>query len=113
METCDLNRFSARELAIAARILRRYARHGADYLNEGVRLCRNGRLNMVYLIDESDRIAMVDRSGRLRQWFQCPNCGSEGFNGGFYRIDGKRRRLEFVRYRGCCSRVCVDAMPKM
>ena len=105
--TTDLRGFGYRELDMAADLLKVYAENGADFLGDGISLNFNPNSGNVFLTDEDWRVGMLDDDGKLREWFSCPNCGAEGFDGyEAYSTYGEGERFEFEKYEGCCCRAC-------
>lgn len=105
--TADLSLFGRREIRLAADLLSAYCSQQADFLSEGLTLNVNLHSGFVFLSDQDYQVAMLDSAGKLRQWFYCPNCGCEGFEGDRYYLGAKARVLKFEKYQGYCSRKCL------
>jgi len=85
--TRDLSKFGLREIGITAELLTRYANgrkswtSDQDELSDGVAVEFNPNSGQVFLVDEDFRVAMVNDNGKLENWVDCFNCGTEGFRG--------------------------------
>lgn len=105
--TTDLSCFGQRELVIARDLLDTYLEEGCAILGPGVTLNFNTHSGCVFLCDEDYRVAMVDDEGNLREWFSCPQCGVEGFDGNNYDQDGVEIKPQFEQHAGYCSQACA------
>ena len=105
-ETNDLSRFRSKQLIAACRLIKAYAEQGAAWLKGEVTLCLNTHNHNVYLVDCRDNVAMLDEHGKLRKWWWCFVCNTDGFDGETYLVNGKQRKREFEKYDGYCSRAC-------
>lgn len=109
IETNDLTHFNPRALAQAANLLQAYAQQTPDWLGSGVELYLNYRSGLVYLIDRHEQVAMMDKQGRLRQWWSCLSCGVDGFDGEPQRVKGRLQKKQFIQFDGYCSQACQQA----
>lgn len=105
--TADLSRFGYQELVQARELLHYYLESGAPFLGRGLTLNFNTHSGCVFLCDEDYRVGMLDGEGNLREWFFCPECGTEGFDGDSYYQDGEERLLQFEQYAGYCGQACA------
>ena len=76
--TADLSKFGYREIKITAELLQAYVEQGADFLSSDVQINFNSWSGYVFLTDEDFNVAMMNGS-KLEQFFDCPECGREGF----------------------------------
>ena len=75
-----------RELREAIELLKVYA--DSDINLEGLKICFNPNSGYVFLSDEDYNVYM-EHNGKLEQWFNCPNCGNEGFKEDFDTMENK------------------------
>jgi hypothetical protein len=88
MET-DLNKFGARELKMASRLLEEYANGNCpeDFEQEGIYIAVNEESGNVFLVNDNLQIAMINVD-KLETFYICCECGKEGFaNEGFTSKD--------------------------
>ena len=76
--TQDLSDFGYRELGIAAELLSAYRKTPPDFLEDGIAIEFNPISGCVFLIDEDYTVGMMNGDD-IEQWFNCPECGTEGF----------------------------------
>lgn len=103
--TADLSRFGYRELALASELLDAFITQGASFLGDGITLNFNSRSGYVFLSDDDYRVGLMDDDNKLREWYFCPECGAEGFDGDDYNGAVK---LEFEENEGYCSMSCRE-----
>jgi hypothetical protein len=77
--TTDLSKFGYRELAIAGELLKQYADYPDALQGDNVRIEFNPSSGNVFLVDNNHDVAMLDDDDKLGRWYDCPNCGHEGF----------------------------------
>ena len=95
MNTQDLSKLGYREIDMLGDLLKAYAENPNDCgLGNGVNWEYNPNSDNLFLIDEDYNIAMLDsdglghtsapeQTGKLAKWYDCPNCGHEGFKRDF------------------------------
>ena len=76
--TADLSKFGYRELDEAGKLLIAYAKNGVDFLSDGITLNFNTNSGFVFLSDEDYNVGILNE-GKVEQWFNCSECGEEGF----------------------------------
>ena len=76
--TADLSKFGSRELSEAGDLLKIYAEGGVDFLDDGITINFNPNSGYVFLSDEDYNVGMLEE-GKIKQWFNCGECGEEGF----------------------------------
>lgn len=107
--TADLSKFGYRELSLASEVLEAYSTQGADFLGDSITLNFNTHSGYVFLPDEDYRVGMVDPDGYLREWFFCPYCGIEGFDGDSTYGPHDEENFSFEQNEGYCSERCRRA----
>lgn len=95
--TNDLTQFGKIELETAGELLIAYAREQPNFLGDGVQVWFNTSSGNVFLSDEDYNVAMFNNN-KLEQFFNCSNCGNEGFADDY----------EFDKYDGFCSEECLN-----
>lgn len=102
--TADFSHFGHWDLAQARKLLNAYQEQPhAPTLGFGLTVNFNTYSGCFFLSDEDFRVVMFDDDGNLREWYSCPHCGAEGFDGD---LDGKEKMLQFEHYAGYCSGFC-------
>lgn len=78
--TSDLSQFGARERKLAEELLRAWREQGLpeDFWNDAVTIAMNKASGCVFLTNEEFQSAMMNGE-KLETWYNCPNCGHEGF----------------------------------
>ena len=81
--TNDLSKLGYHEIDILSDLLKAYAdqkwNSEKDELNDGVIWEYNPNFDNVFLVDEDYNVAMMNNDGKLENWLNCGNCGTEGF----------------------------------
>lgn len=77
--TYDLSEFGYREKDMAADILKAYIKDTFEFMGDKTRIGFNMNSGNVWLEDEDYNTAMMN-GDNLEQWFNCGNCGNEGFS---------------------------------
>jgi hypothetical protein len=77
--TTDLAEFGFKELHEAGNILKAYGSHGLEaFEHDGVKLMFNTYSGYVFLTNSDCQVAMMN-GNNLELFFNCPECGHEGF----------------------------------
>lgn len=77
--TQDLSEFGYRELSEAAKLLNAYVDGNKPaFLEDKIHIEFNPNSGSVFLVDEEYNVGMMNGDD-LEQWFNCPECGTEGF----------------------------------
>lgn len=76
--TADFSKFGYKEIDETVRLLNAYMGQTVPYLGDGLSVNFNMHSGNVFLCDEEYNVAMMN-GDRLEEWFNCPNCGHEGF----------------------------------
>jgi hypothetical protein len=81
MVTKDLLHFGSEEKKTAGELLSVLGTENdkTHFLGDDVQLFLNDESGCVFLSDSDYNTAMLDDDGDLRDWHNCPVCGSEGF----------------------------------
>lgn len=80
MNTQDLSKFGLRELAEAGRLLSALkTANDQSVLGDGICVEFNPNSGNVFLVDSEFNVAMMTDKGTLENWYNCPECGHEGF----------------------------------
>jgi len=77
MNTNDLSEFGCRELEMAAKLLAGYI-NNPNVLGYDIKLEFNLDNGSVFLVDGDYEVAMMN-GDKLEIWYNCPECGWEGF----------------------------------
>ena len=80
--TTDLSKFGYMELEEASKLLLAYVKQGAENLGDGLTLNFNTSSGYVFLSDEDYNVYMLNEN-ELKQFFNCAECGNEGFKEDF------------------------------
>ena len=80
--TADLSKFGNREIKEAIELLTEYLENPLDCLGDGLTLNFNCNSGYVFLSDEDLNVGMLNGE-KLEQFFNCSECGREGFKEGF------------------------------
>lgn len=104
MNTNDLSKLGYREIDIAADLLKAYATGGRMASNnvelgDGFKIEFNPNSGNVFLVDDDYNVVMLNDSGKLENWLNCPQCGEEGFISEY----GNGNQFD-----GYCSKKCKD-----
>lgn len=97
--TADLSKFGWTELREASRLLSALIDSHMEGcgLVDGITINMNTSSGYVFLSDEEYNVAMInDETGKLEKFWNCPQCGNEGFLSDF----------PFDRHNGFCSEQC-------
>lgn len=78
--TTDLSEFGYRELKMAGELLTAYTSQGApdDFEEDGVTVMMNTNSGSVFLTNSEYQVCLMN-GDKLESWYNCPNCGHEGF----------------------------------
>ena len=78
--TTDLAKFGARERRIAEELLKAWREQGLpeDFYDEDVTIMLNTNSGNVFLTNSEYQAAMMNVN-KLETWYNCPQCGHEGF----------------------------------
>ena len=78
--TRDLSKFGYRELKMAAELLTALTNDNnkTKFLGDGVAIEMNPNSGNVFLVDEDFNVAIMN-GDNLEDFFNCPECGHEGF----------------------------------
>lgn len=87
----DFSGFGYKEIFDAAELLKEYGENGCKFLADGIKVGFNVNSGFVFLTDEHYNVAMFNE-GKLAQFFNCSNCGAEGFK-------------EDIKHSGACERI--------
>lgn len=100
--TTDLSKFGYRERVIARELLEAWEVQGLpeDFENDKVTIMFNLYSGNVFLTNSEFQVAMMNDE-TLESFYNCPQCGSEGFDG--------EDEYKFKKYNGFCSEVCEKA----
>lgn len=92
--TTDLAKFGNREKAMAGELLIAMTKSGlpADFYAEEVTVMMNTKSGNVFLTNSEFQCAMM-KDGRLESWYNCPNCGAEGYWGDVSLREPHRQEL--------------------
>lgn len=97
--TNDLSEFGNRELKESARLLNALCdedKNKTEYLSKNVKLEFNPNSGNVFLVDEDYNTAMMN-GDKLEDWFNCPNCGHEGFKQDMNHNSGDEDCLNYLK----------------
>lgn len=89
----DLSGFGYREISMAKDLLEAYLDSNIKPL-EGLKIGFNAESSAVFLTDEDYRSFMMN-GDNLEEWFNCPECGHEGFKEEFEGQDCKECKRIF------------------
>ena len=100
--TTDLSKFGYRERKMVKELLQAWEDQGLpeDFTDEEVTVMFNLYSGNVFLTNSEYQTAMLN-GDKLESFYNCPNCGNEGFD--------KENGYEFKKYNGCCSRECFKS----
>ena len=105
--TADFSHFGYWDLAQARKLLNAYQEQpNAPTLGFGLTVNFNTHSGCFFLSDEDFRVVIFDDEGNLREWYSCPQCGAEGFDGDTHDLNGKEAALRFEQYAGYCGKLC-------
>lgn len=93
--TQDLSKLGYREIDQLADLLKAYAKNGCDFLNDEVKWEFNPMSDSLFLVDEDFNVAMLN-DDKLEQWFNCPQCGHEGFKEDMKHNEDKPECKEYL-----------------
>jgi hypothetical protein len=109
MNTNDLSKLGYREIDQLADLLKAYANNPDDCgLNDGVTWEYNPNSDNLFLVDEDFNIAMFNPNSEkdgLEKFYNCPNCGHEGFKDDFCR-ERKEDGKTFIACSECEKNGC-------
>lgn len=78
--TTDLSKFGYRELGMAGNLLTLYSNDPNNVnIGDNMQLMMNTNSGNVFLTDDDCNVVMIDDNGKLANFYNCPNCGHEGF----------------------------------
>lgn len=79
--TTDMARFGNREREMAEELLRAWREQGLpeDFYDDEVVIMCNANSGNVFLTNSNYEAAMMTDDGKLQTWYNCPQCGCEGF----------------------------------
>lgn len=100
--TTDLSRFGYRERKMTRELLQAWEDQGLpeDFGDEEVTVMFNFYSGNVFLTNSEYQTAMLN-GDMLESFYNCPNCGNEGFD--------NENGYEFKKYNGCCSETCYKS----
>lgn len=95
--TTDFARFGSRERRMARELLQAWEEQGLpeDFYFEEVTIMMNMYSGNVFLTNSEFQVAMLN-GDKLESFYNCPNCGNEGFNDEY----------PFKENDGACSKAC-------
>lgn len=78
--TTDLTKFGYREIRMMIELLEAWMVHGLpeDFEEDEVQVMFNTHSGCVFLTNPEYQAAMMNRD-KLEIWYNCPECGNEGF----------------------------------
>ena len=97
--TADLSGFMYVELTEAIELLKAYREQRADFMGEGLTLNFNKNSGYVFLCDEDYNVAMLN-GDKIEQWFNCPQCGHEGFKEDMQHGEDNKDCQEYLKEIG-------------
>ena len=74
----DFSNFGSREIKMASELLDAYLNSNIQLAGAGMKVCLNQDSGYVFLSDEDYNTYMMN-GDKLEQFFNCPECGHEGF----------------------------------
>lgn len=92
--TTNLAKFGNREKAMAGILLIVMSEQGLprDFYDDEVTVMMNTKSGNVFLTNSEFQCAMM-KNGRLESWYNCPNCGAEGYWGDVSLREPHRQQL--------------------
>jgi hypothetical protein len=76
--TQDFSKFGYRELDIAGDLLKAYANEPSILPGDTIQVEFNPNSGNVFLVDSEYNVAMFN-GDKMERFYNCPNCGHEGF----------------------------------
>ena len=80
--TADLSKFGNREIQESINLLKEYLNNPLNCLSDGLTLNFNCNSGNVFLSDEDYNVGMLN-NGVLEEFYNCSECGKEGFKEDF------------------------------
>ena len=79
--TTDLSCFGIRERDLAIDLLKAWNDRGlpSDFHYDEVTLMFNANSGYVFLTNEDLQVVMITDAGEIELWYECLECGNEGF----------------------------------
>lgn len=93
--TCDLSQLGYREIDILADMLKLYANgKTVNNIEYPISVSYNLDSDNAFIIDDNENQFLVNDNDKLEQWFNCWNCGKEGFEIEFTHKDTRKTNCE-------------------
>jgi DNA-directed RNA polymerase subunit RPC12/RpoP len=75
----DFSNYGYREISLLTDLLLAYKNNKSDITIEPLKIGFNNESGCVFLYDDDYRTFMLNSGHELEEWFNCPECGNEGF----------------------------------
>ncbi len=96
--TTDLGKFGARERQMAEELLKAWREQGLpdDFNDDEVVIMFNMNSGNVFLTNSDYQVAMLTDDDKLETFYNCPECGHEGFKADMQH-DGNAECREYLK----------------